>query len=156
MAVDADSGAIGGAASQEYMVTAAAGEDLILTSSDGLYAANQEKASSLPAPAQPLDDGPERILETPNQISIEQLCAANDLEPSQTVKVLVLLARLDDGREQPILVSLRGDQDMNDVKLANAVSVRSMPRYWRSGLSPKISSASRIFQSFLSGPSALI
>ena len=122
VAVDADSGAIGGAASQEYMVTAAAGEDLILTSSDGLYAANQEKASSLPAPAQPLDDGPERILETPNQISIEQLCAANDLEPSQTVKVLVLLARLDDGREQPILVSLRGDQDLNDVKLANAVS----------------------------------
>jgi len=122
VAVDADSGAIGGAASQEYMVTAAAGEDLILTSSDGLYAANQEKASSLPAPAQPLDDGPERIIETPDQISIEQLCAANDLEPSQTVKVLVLLARLDDGREQPILVSLRGDQDLNDVKLANAVS----------------------------------
>ena len=122
VAVDADSGAIGGAASQEYMVTAAAGEDLILTSSDGLYAANQEKASSLPAPAQALDDGPERILETPDQISIEQLCAANDLEPSQTVKVLVLLARLDDGREQPILVSLRGDQDLNDVKLANAVS----------------------------------
>jgi len=122
VAVDADSGAIGGAASQEYMVTAAAGEDLILTSSDGLYAANQEKASSLPTPAQPLDDGPERMIETPDQISIEQLCAANDLEPSQTVKVLVLLARLDDGREQPILVSLRGDQDLNEVKLANAVS----------------------------------
>ena len=122
VAVDADSGAIGGAASQEYMVTAEAGEDLILTSSDGVYAANQEKATSLPAPAQPLNDGPERMIETPDQISIEQLCAANGLEPSQTVKVLVLLARLDDGREQPILVSLRGDQDLNDVKLANAVS----------------------------------
>ena len=46
--VDADSGAIGGAASQEFMVTAEAGEDLILISDDGAYAANQEKAVSLP------------------------------------------------------------------------------------------------------------
>ena len=43
--VDADSGAIGGAASQEFMVTADAGEDLILISDDGQYAANQEKAA---------------------------------------------------------------------------------------------------------------
>ena len=122
VAVDADSGAIGGAASQEYMVTAEAGEDLILTSSDGLYAANQEKATSLPSVAQPLEAGAERMIETPDQASIEQLCAANGLDPTQTVKVLVLLARLDDGREQPTLVSLRGDQVLNDVKLANAVS----------------------------------
>jgi len=122
VAVDADSGAIGGAASQEYMVTAAAGEDLILTSSDGLYAANQEKATSRPPVALPLAAGEERMIETPDQSSIEQLCAANGLDPTQTVKVLVLLARLDDGREQPTLVSLRGDQDLNEVKLANAVS----------------------------------
>ena len=122
VAVDADSGAIGGAASQEYMVTAAAGEDLILTSSDGLYAANQEKATSRPPRALPLAAGEERMIETPDQSSIEQLCAANGLDPTQTVKVLVLLARLDDGREQPTLVSLRGDQDLNEVKLANAVS----------------------------------
>ena len=122
VAVDADSGAIGGAASQEYMVTAEAGEDLILTSSDGLYAANQEKATSLPPLAQPLEAGSDRIIDTPDQVSIEQLCVANGLDPTQTVKVLVLLARLDDGREQPTLVSLRGDQVLNDVKLANAVS----------------------------------
>ena len=48
--VDADSGAIGGAASQEFMVTADAGEDLILISDDGVYSANQEKAVSLPPP----------------------------------------------------------------------------------------------------------
>ena len=45
--VDADSGAIGGAASQEFMVTAESGEDLILISSDGKYGANQEKAVSI-------------------------------------------------------------------------------------------------------------
>ena len=77
---------------------------------------------SLPAVAQPLEAGAERTIDTPDQASIEQLCAANGLDPTQTVKVLVLLARLDDGREQPTLVSLRGDQVLNDVKLANAVS----------------------------------
>ena len=49
VAVQADSGAIGGSASQEFMVTAEAGEDLILSSADGSYAANQERAESLPA-----------------------------------------------------------------------------------------------------------
>ena len=51
VAVEADSGAIGGSASQEFMVTAEAGEDLILTSADGRYAANQERAISLPPTA---------------------------------------------------------------------------------------------------------
>lgn len=55
VAVEADSGAIGGAASQEFMVTADAGEDLILISKDGKYAANQEKAISIPKAAIPLE-----------------------------------------------------------------------------------------------------
>ena len=57
VAVEADSGAIGGSASQEFMVTAEAGEDLILASGDGRYAANQERAVSLPADAVPLPGG---------------------------------------------------------------------------------------------------
>ena len=124
VAVDADSGAIGGAASQEFMVMANAGEDLILSTPDGSYAANQEKAVSLPSVAETLPPGEERNLDTPGQATIEDLCAANGLSPSQTVKVLVLLARLDDGRKQPLLVSLRGDQELNDVKLTNAVTQR--------------------------------
>ncbi len=47
-AVDADSGAIGGSGSQEFMVLAEAGEDEILYTEDGKYAANVEKAVSLP------------------------------------------------------------------------------------------------------------
>ena len=120
--VDADSGAIGGAASQEFMVVANAGEDLILSTPDGSYAANQEKAVSIPATADALPEGEERLLKTPGQITIEDLCAANGLSAGQTVKVLVLLARLEDGREQPLLVSLRGDHELNEVKLTNAVT----------------------------------
>jgi prolyl-tRNA synthetase len=120
--VDADSGAIGGAASQEFMVMANAGEDLILSTPDGRYAANQEKAVSIPSSAQALSAGVERLLDTPEQTTIEDLCTANGLSPDQTVKVLVLLARLEDGRDQPLLVSLRGDQELNEVKLTNAVT----------------------------------
>ena len=129
VAVEADSGAIGGSASQEFMVTAEAGEDLILASGDGRYAANQERAVSLPAEAVPLpggarDGGHGDDLATPAQNAIEVLCSAHGFDPSQTVKVLLLLARFEDGCQQPLLVSLRGDQQLNEVKLANAVSAR--------------------------------
>jgi prolyl-tRNA synthetase len=129
VAVEADSGAIGGSASQEFMVTAEAGEDLILTSDDGRYAANQERAVSLPAAAIPLPGGRRgggggEPLATPGQSSIEQLCSAHGFHPSQIVKVLLLLARCEDGLRQPVLVSLRADQELNEVKLANALSAR--------------------------------
>ncbi|MBW0172988.1 MAG: proline--tRNA ligase [Vulcanococcus sp.] len=129
VAVEADSGAIGGSASQEFMVTAEAGEDLILASGDGRYAANQERAVSLPADAAPLPGGARAgghgdDLATPAQSAIEVLCSAHGFDPSQTVKVLLLLARFEDGCQQPLLVSLRGDQQLNEVKLANAVSAR--------------------------------
>ena len=121
--VDADSGAIGGAASQEFMVTADAGEDLILISDDGVYSANQEKAVSLPSPAVPLQTAGMALVETPGQTSIAAVCETQGWHPSQMVKVLLLVARLEDGEEQPVLLSLRGDQELNDVKLINALSV---------------------------------
>jgi prolyl-tRNA synthetase len=128
VAVEADSGAIGGSASQEFMVTAAAGEDLILTSGDGSYAANQERAVSLPSAAVPLAaEGPSELA-TPGQSSIDDLCAAHGFDPSQLVKVLLLAARF--GRQlQPLLVCLRGDQQLNEVKLTNAVSAACGPSY---------------------------
>ncbi|WP_216904567.1 proline--tRNA ligase [Synechococcus sp. CCY 9618] len=125
VAVEADSGAIGGSASQEFMVTAEAGEDLILASPDGCYAANQERAVSLPAPALPLEADAARSLATPAQKSIEELCAAHGFHPTQTLKVLLLVARFAVAAPRAVLVSLRGDQQLNDVKLANAVTTLS-------------------------------
>ena len=125
VAVEADSGAIGGSASQEFMVTAEAGEDLILTSADGRYAANQERAVSIATPAVPLALTTTQELATPGLSSIEDLCNAHGFDPSQIVKVLVLLARFSEGRPQPLLVCLRGDQQLNKVKLANAVTERA-------------------------------
>ena len=129
VAVEADSGAIGGSASQEFMVTAEAGEDLILTSPDGSYAANQERAVAIPPDPLPLpggsrEGGAGESLATPGQTTIEQLSTAHGFDPTQVVKVLLLLARFEDGYRQPLLISLRGDQLLNEVKLANAVSAR--------------------------------
>ena len=92
--VDADSGAIGGAASQEFMVTAEAGEDLILISDDGQYSANQEKAVSKASDAIPLTTEAGGVIPTPGQRSIPELCAAHGWDPSQIVKVLLQLVIL--------------------------------------------------------------
>ena len=124
VAVDADSGAIGGSASQEFMVTAEAGEDLILASADGTYAANLERAVSLPSEAIPLPVDPCHELSTPDQATIADLCQANGFHPSQIVKVLLLVARFAEGAPHPVLVSLRGDQQLNEVKLSNALQQR--------------------------------
>ncbi len=120
--VEADSGAIGGAASQEFMVTAESGEDLILISSDGKYAANQEKAVSIIEEGKPLDINKPSIIKTPNQQTIEELCKYNDFHPSQIIKVLAYIVRCDDNKKYPVLISIRGDQEVNDIKLSNKIS----------------------------------
>jgi len=120
--VDADSGSIGGAASQEFMVTADSGEDLILISSDGKYGANQEKAISIIEEGKELDINEPSIIKTPNQRTIEELCNYNNLHPSQIVKVLAYIAICDDKKIHPVLVSIRGDQDINEIKLLNEIS----------------------------------
>ena len=124
VAVEADSGAIGGSASQEFMVTAVAGEDLILASPDGMYAANLERAVSLPPEPIPLSIESCRELSTPDQVTISDLCQANGFQSSQIVKVLLLVARFAEGAPYPVLVSLRGDQQLNEVKLSNALQNR--------------------------------
>ncbi len=123
--VDADSGAIGGAASQEFMVTAESGEDLILISSDGQYGANQEKAVSIIEEGNLLANNKPSIIKTPNQKTIEELCNYNDFHPNQIIKVLAYIVTCDDNRKQPVLVSIRGDQEVNEIKLSNELSQKS-------------------------------
>ena len=105
--VDADSGAIGGAASQEFMVTADSGEDLILISTDGKYAANQEKAVSIFEEGKSLDINKPSIIKTPNQQTIEELCKLNDFHPSQIIKVLAYIATCEDNKKHPQHSQLR-------------------------------------------------
>ena len=121
LGVEADSGAIGGAASKEFMVTADSGEDSILFTKSGSYSANIEKAISLPAKEKPLKNFSKSLIHTPDQKSIQELCKANNFDPSQIVKVIIYLAKFEDKSEFPLLVSIRGDQTVNEVKVFNLI-----------------------------------
>ena len=66
--------------------------------------------------------GGKLIIETPNQKNIEELCKHNNFHPSQIVKVLAYIATCDDNKKYPVLVSIRGDQEINDIKLSNKIS----------------------------------
>ena len=120
--VEADSGAIGGASSKEFMVTADAGEDSILFTQSGSYAANIEKAVSLPSQPIPLRDNIAEWLETPHQKTIQDICDNNNLDPTQIIKVVIFLAQFEDKFEVPILACIRGDQHINEVKLFNLIN----------------------------------
>jgi len=121
-AVDADSGAIGGSGSTEFMVLADAGEDEVLYTEDGQYAANVEKAVSLPADAVPSPFDPYEKLETPNTPTIETLANFLKCSPTQIVKNVLYQVVYDNGHTVLVLVSIRGDQDVNDTKLQNELA----------------------------------
>jgi prolyl-tRNA synthetase len=121
-AVEADSGAIGGTGSQEFMVLAEAGEDEVLYTPDGKYAANVEKAVSLPADAEnsPFTQYEKRA--TPGTDTIETLSKFLPCSPTQIVKNVLYQAVYDSGMTVLVLVSIRGDQDVNEVKLTNELT----------------------------------
>lgn len=121
-AVDADSGAIGGSGSQEFMVLAEAGEDEVLYTEDGQYAANVEKAVSLPADVEPSPFATFEKPETPGTETIDKLCKFLKCSPTQVVKNVLYQAVYDNGITVLVLVSIRGDQDVNQVKLLNELT----------------------------------
>jgi prolyl-tRNA synthetase len=125
VAVDADSGAMGGSASQEFMVYTDAGEDLIASSSSG-YAANIEKATSLLAPVEdlaPTGDGLPELIHTPGQRTIDEVGAFLSTQPQHQIKTMAYMADLPEsdhaklGKLRPVVVFLRGDHSLNEAKL---------------------------------------
>lgn len=121
-AVDADSGAIGDSDSTEFMVLAAAGEDEVLYTEDGKYAANVEKAVSLPPDAEPSQFTTFEKRETPKTETIDTLCKFLKCSPTQVVKNVLYQTVYDNGTTVLVLVSIRGDQEVNQVKLQNELT----------------------------------
>ena len=122
-AVAADSGAIGGDLSEEFQVIAATGEDAIIYCPTSDYAANIEKAEAL-APAAPRGAAvlPLTKTPTPGKSTCEDVAALLNVPLSTTVKSLVLATdMLDDQgqvtKTQVWLLLVRGDHDMNEVKV---------------------------------------
>lgn len=121
-AVEADSGAIGGSGSQEFMVLADAGEDDILFTEDSSYAANVEKAVSLPPDAVPSHFDKYEKVHTPKKGTIETVCKLLKCDPTQVVKQVLYQVVYDNGTTVLVLVSIRGDRDINEVKLQNELT----------------------------------
>ena len=122
-AVAADSGAIGGDLSEEFQVIAATGEDAIVFSTGSAYAANMEKAEAA-APQGPRPAAREAMAKTPTpgKSTCADVAELLGLPLRNTVKSLVLATdELDDKgevtRTQVWLLLLRGDHDMNEVKV---------------------------------------
>jgi prolyl-tRNA synthetase len=120
--VEASSGAMGGSASNEFMVKTDAGEDLIATCESCGYAANLEKATSrlleikdgigLDAPVE---------FPTPNVRTIEELTAfPGGADADRQIKTLVYVS-INDGEQQFVLALLRGDHQLHETKLADAL-----------------------------------
>jgi prolyl-tRNA synthetase len=111
--VEADSGAIGGKFSHEFMVLAQTGEDLIAVCSSCAYAANVERAELLPPEsADPALPPPPAEISTPGRHTVEEVSAFLQAPPRNIVKTLLFYA---DGK--PVGALVRGDRELNVTKL---------------------------------------
>ncbi len=126
--VEADSGAIGGSGSQEFMILADAGEDEILYTEDGNYAANTEKAVSLPPDVETSPFSSYEKLATPDTETIAKLAEVVKCSPTVIVKNVLYEVVYDNGMTVLVLINIRGDRDVNEVKLTNEL-VKLAPQY---------------------------
>jgi prolyl-tRNA synthetase len=121
--VEADSGPIGGSFSHEFMVLADTGEDLLASCNSCDYAANLEKAEVALEPGEPgapVGDKPEPVA-TPNVRTVEEVAAFLKVRPADIVKTLIY--ETEDG---PVAVLIRGDHDVNEVKVKNLIGVTDL------------------------------
>jgi len=114
--VEADSGAIGGKDSHEFMVITESGEDEIIYCPDCKYAANLDKAQSIKSKIESGELLPIEEVETPGMYTIEQVANFLKVPQSHTLKAVFYIA---DGKL--IFVVIRGDIEVNEVKLKNVL-----------------------------------
>ena len=134
MVVEADSGAMGGKESHEFMVRTAAGEDQIVSCDGCNYAANMEKATSTLWPVEdlkPEGDGKPLLVHTPGFKTIDEV--ANFLQTSTTnkIKTLALMADTTDEagkkKSRAIVVLMRGNDQLNEAKLNGIIATATRP-----------------------------
>ncbi|MDX3934263.1 proline--tRNA ligase [Stenotrophomonas sp.] len=110
--VQADSGAIGGDASQEFHVIAESGEDALVFSTGSEYAANMEAAIAATPGERPAASETLRKVETPTQKTCEAVAALLGLGLERTVKSIAIMSEAGF-----VLALVRGDHDVNEIKL---------------------------------------
>jgi prolyl-tRNA synthetase len=129
MIIEADSGAMGGSGSEEFMVRTPAGEDQIASCDSCDYAANVEKATSRIDAVDDLaaeGDGNPLEVHTPGQKTIEDVARFLGVSPKNKIKTLALMTQETEAKTgkvklRAVVLLLRGDHQMNEAKLAAAV-----------------------------------
>ena len=115
--VDADSGAMGGSGSQEFMVKSPVGEDGIAYCDDCGYAANYEKCECIPESVEQIEGDLELLkIETPNAHTIDELVESLGMSAHNFAKTIIYKAD-----DKYIAAMVRGDRDVTEVKLKNLV-----------------------------------
>src|SRR5207302_241120 len=134
MVVEADSGAMGGKESHEFMVRTPAGEDQIVSCDGCNYAANMEKATSKLEAVEDLageGDGAPLLVHTPGQKTIEDVARFLGVSPKNKMKTLALMTEEKDAagklKSRAIVVLMRGDHQLNEAKLNGTVAIATRP-----------------------------
>jgi prolyl-tRNA synthetase len=119
--IEADSGAIGGKDSHEFMLIAESGEDEIISCTGCQYAANVDKAQSVKSKVDGGAPQPLGEVSTPGMGTIEQVSSFLKLPQNRTLKAVFYIA---DG--QMVFVVIRGDLEVNEIKLKNALKCQEL------------------------------
>lgn len=122
----ADSGTMGGKNSQEFSAPAEVGEDIIAYT-DGDYAANIEKAESkFTGVQQTAAPAPIEKKATPGAHTVDEAAESLDLNPNQVIKSMLYIAKMSEDEYQPVLVLMRGDDEVNEAKVTNALDCEEL------------------------------
>lgn len=122
----ADSGTMGGKNSQEFSAPAEVGEDIIAYT-DGDYAANIEKAESkFTGVQQTAAPAPIEKKATPGAHTVDEAAESLDLDPNQVIKSMLYIAKMSEVEYQPVLVLMRGDDEVNEAKVTNALDCEEL------------------------------
>jgi len=125
--VEADSGAIGGSGSKEFMVLADSGEDTIVVCDACEYGANIEAAVRKERACEA--EGPEAVFarfHTPETKTIEELSKFFHVDPYYLVKTVAKKVLYDEGETKVVLFALRGSDELQEVKACNAVDANDL------------------------------
>ena len=118
----ADSGAMGGKDSKEYMAISEIGEDTIVYSTESDYAANIEKATNFyqPKTANEVEEPLEKV-ETGDAHSMDEVAKVLTIPVEKTIKAMLFLAD-----EKPVMVLVQGNDEVNETKLASYLGAASL------------------------------
>lgn len=135
VAVESDVGMMGGTEAHEFMALTSIGEDTLLICEESGYMANRQVATFKKERPPAQDPAPLEEVSTPGINTIAKLAEFLNIEEAQTAKAIFLMAEIEDGknedgtvavRQQFVFVVVRGDMELNETKLSNAIKARNL------------------------------